>query len=371
MSFIKKFIERETISRRDFLIKSALGLGGVAVASSFGTRPVLAAGVDVTPTLAWGYRTPDNPYWNTIVSGGEAFSKSINLPMTHIIHEGNNEKVVADTKALLSKTGGNLALAVDANDSPNARAVVQACRDNGGFVSTIWNKTDDLHPWDFGDNYVCHISWSDYEPAQKIAKILIDAIGGKGGIVGIGGIPSNVPAIERKAGLLKMLESHPEVELLDWQAADWSTSKATDVMATMLTRFGDDIKGVFSSNDSMTLGILEALRAEGLEGQIPIVSYDGTPDVVNLVIAGEVECTVSTEPYWAGGIALSLAYHAAIGSFKPSDEPQAHREFLGPAIIITREDAKQWLKDNVDQTPVYDWNDFWSRSSGQIQYRDF
>ncbi|BCL72088.1 putative ABC-type sugar transport system,periplasmic component [Vibrio nigripulchritudo MADA3029] len=371
MSFIKTFLEKETISRRNFIIGSAYGVGGLAAASTFGAGSVFAAGQKTAPVLAWGYRTPDNPYWNTIVSGGKAFAESLGMDLTHIIHGGNNEKVVADTKSLLSLTKGRLALAVDANDSPNARAVVQACKDANGFVSTIWNKTDDLHPWDFGDNYVCHISWSDYEPSQMTAKILLDAIGGKGGIVGIGGIASNVPAIERKAGLLKAMESYPDVELLDWQAADWSTSKAVDVMSTMLTRFGDDIKGIFSSNDSMTLGILEALRAEGLAGEIPIVSYDGTPDVVKLVIDGEVLCTVSTNPYWAGGIALSLAYHAAIGTYKPSEEPKEHREFYGPAVIITQKDAKKWYEENVAKIPTYDWEDYFSLTSGQIKYRTF
>jgi len=366
MSFIKKFVEESTLSRRKFLINSAMGVGGVAAAAALG--PVGVAMASTKPALAWGYRTPDNPYWNSIVSGGENFASSVGQDMTHLIHGGNNEKILADVKALLSKTGGNLALAVDANDSPNARSIVQACADKGGFVSTIWNKTDDLHPWDYGDNYVCHISWSDYKPAQETAKILIEAIGGKGGIVGIGGIASNVPAIERKAGLVKALEMFPDVELLDWQAADWSTTKANNVMSTMLTRFGDEIKGVFSSNDSMTLGIIEALRAEGLAGQIPIVSYDGTDDVVKLVMAGEVLCTVSTNPYWAGGVALSLAYHAAIGSYKPSDEPREHREFLGPAIMITQKDAQAWYDNQIAQTPEYDWKDYWKLSSGQMTY---
>ncbi|WP_417582626.1 sugar ABC transporter substrate-binding protein [Nitrincola sp.] len=366
MSFMKKFVEESKLSRRDFLLKTSLGIGGVAAASMIG--PAGMAMASTTPTLAWGYRTPDNPYWNSIASGGENFAKSVGLDMTHLIHGGNNEKILADVKALLSKTRGNLALSVDANDSPNARSIVQACAEKGGFVSTIWNKTDDLHPWEFGDNYVCHISWSDYKPAQEVAEILMEAIGGKGGIVGIGGIASNIPAIERKAGLLKVLENYPEVELLDWQAADWSTTKANNVMATMLTRFGDEIKGIFSSNDSMTLGILEALRAEGLAGQIPIVSFDGAADVVKLIIGGEVLCTVSTNPYWAGGIALSLAYHAAIGTYKPSAEPHEHREFLGPAILITQKDAKKWYEEQIAQIPEYDWKDFWKFSSGQISY---
>lgn len=371
MSYIKKFVEKSVISRREFLLKSALGIGGLAAMPLISPlSKAMAAGVEGAPfTLAWGYRDPDNAYWNTIAAGGQSYAKTQNAPMVSLINGGNNEKVLADIKALLSKTEGRLAIGCDPNDAPNARAVVTACQQRGAYITTIWNKTDDLHPWDFGDNYVAHISWSDYEPAQQCAHLLFETMGKKGGIVGLGGIASNVPAIERKAALMKTLQDYPDITLLDWQDADWSTSKANNIMSTMLTRFGDEIKGIFSSNDSMTLGIIEALRAEGLAGQIPIVSYDGTPDAVKLCISGEILCTVSTDPYWAGGIALSLAHHAAQGHFKPSAEPHEHREFYGPTIMITKDDAQKWFKENIDNTPVVDWNNFWQASKGPIQYR--
>ncbi|TIP32032.1 MAG: ABC transporter substrate-binding protein, partial [Mesorhizobium sp.] len=90
---------------------------------------------------------------------------------------------LADIKAFLAKTGGKCAIACDANDSPNARPVVEAVHDAGAYISTIWNKTDDLHPWDVGDNYVSHMTWSDEKPAEQTARILFDAMGGKGGVV--------------------------------------------------------------------------------------------------------------------------------------------------------------------------------------------
>ncbi len=364
MSFIKDFIEKETINRRDFLMRSAVfGAGAVATTAV----PTLAAAG--TPTLAWGYRTPDSPYWQTIVRGGQAFADTVGLPMTHLINGNSNEKSVADSKALAAKTKGNCAIAIDPNDAPNCRAVVEGVVSNNGYVGTLWNKTDDLHPWDFGDNYVAHITWSDYNPAKRQSEVLMKAMNYKGKVVGLGGIASNNPAIERKQGLYDTVAKYPGVEILDFQAADWQTAQAADLMSTYLTRFGDEITGIYSANDGMTLGVLEALRAEGLEGQIPIVSYDGSIDVVKLVIEGLVECTVNTNPYWAGGILLSLAYHARIGTFRPSDEPNEHREFYGPAILVTRENAAEFKRKVFDNVPVYDWKDFWALSNGGIQYQ--
>ena len=368
MSFIKKFIEQEKANRRDLLLASAMGLGGVATMGLLGPRVARAALSD--PTIAWSYRNRTNPYWNEIVSGGEAFVESLGKSkdfLTHLINEGSSEKSLADVKALLSKTNGELALAIDTNDAPNARPVVEAVADAGAYVSTLWNKTDDLHPWDFGDNYVSHMSWSDEGPAEQTARILLDAMGGKGGIVHLGGIASNNPAIERLNGLKNALKDYPDVELLDAQPADWDTQKANQIMSSFITRYGDEITGVHCANDTIGYGVLEALRAEGMS--IPIVTYDGNPQAVELVAAGEILATVFTNPHWGGGITASLAYHAATGAFKPSEEPNEHREFYGPTIMITPQDALDFKARYLDNVPTYDWTDFWGPSNGQIQYK--
>jgi ribose transport system substrate-binding protein len=332
MSFIKKFIEAETISRRNFLLATSYGVGAATAASMFPSMARAMSG----PTVAWSYRNRTNPYWNEIVSGGEAFMDAQGLgkdALVHLINEGSSEKSLADVKALLAKSEGNLALAIDTNDAPNARPVVEAVAEAGGYVSTIWNKTDDLHPWDFGDNYVSHMTWSDEGPAEQTARILLDAMGGKGGVVHLGGIASNNPAIERLNGLKNALKDYPDVELLDAQPADWDTQKANQVMSGFITRYGDEITGVHCANDTIGYGVLEALRAEGMD--IPIVTYDGNPQAVDLVREGRILATVFTNPHWGGGITAALAYHAAIGTFKPSEEPEAHREFYGPTIMVT------------------------------------
>lgn len=369
MSFIKRFIEQESATRRDFLIASGLGLGGVAASGLLGSTLARAAISD--PTIAWSYRNRTNPYWNEIVSGGEAFVESLGKSgdaLVHLINEGSSEKSLSDVKALLAKTGGELALAIDTNDAPNARPVVEAVAEAKGYVSTIWNKTDDLHPWDFGDHYVSHMSWSDEKPAEDTARIMLDAMGGKGGVVHLGGIASNNPAIERLQGLKNALADYPDAELLAAEPADWDTQKANQVMSAFLTRFGDEIGGVHCANDTIAYGVLEALRAEGIE-DMPIVSYDGNPQAVQLIAEKKILATVFTNPHWGGGITAALAYHAAIGSFKPSEEPQEHREFYGPAIMVTPDDALSFKESYLDNVPTYDWKDFWGPSNGQIQYK--
>jgi ribose transport system substrate-binding protein len=368
-TFIKDFIERETISRRNFLLASAAGLTTAAMPGVFGSGMARAALTD--PVCAWSYRDRANPYWLSIVSGGEAFVESIGRKkedLVNLINEGSSEKSLADIKALLAQHNGNCAIACDANDSPNARPIAEAVQAAGGYLSTIWNKTDDVHPWDFGDNWVSHMTWSDEKPAEQTARILFEAMGGKGGVVHLGGIAANNPAVERLNGLKNALKDFPEITLLDAQPADWDTQKANELMAQFLTRYGDQITGVHCANDTIAYGVLEALKAEGIEG-MPVVSYDGNLDAVKLVMEGKILATVFTNPHWGGGITSALSYHAAVGTFKPSEEPNEHREFYGPTILITTADAADFKAKYLDSTPSYDWTDFWGQSNGGIVYK--
>ncbi|WP_028717430.1 sugar ABC transporter substrate-binding protein [Paracoccus sp. J39] len=368
-TFIKDYIDREVITRRKLLLAGAAGMATLAVPAVFGRGQARAALTD--PAIAWSYRDRASAYWNAVVSGGEAFVESIGRSksdMVNLISEGSSEKSLADIKAFLAKTGGNCAIACDPNDSPNARPIVEAVQAAGGYISTIWNKTDDLHPWDFGDNYVSHMTWSDEQPSEQTARILFEAMGGKGGVVHLGGIAANNPAVERLAGLQNALKDFPDIELLDAQPADWDTTKAAELMSSFLTRYGDRITGVHCAADNIAYGVIEALRAEGIT-DMPIVAYDGNPEAVKLVMDGQLLATVFTNPFWGGGISAALAYHAAIGTFKPSEEPHEHREFYGPTVLITQNDAAEFKAQYLDATPEYDWIDFWGPSNGQIQYR--
>jgi len=334
-TFIKDFIERETISRRNFLFATAAGLGVAAVPGIFGRGTAAAALTD--PAIAWSYRDRASAYWNSVVSGGEAFVESLGKPkgaLVSLINEGSTEKSLADIKAFLAKNNGNCAIACDPNDSPNARPVVEAVQAAGAYISTIWNKTDDLHPWDFGDNYVSHMTWSDEKPAEETARILFEAMGGEGGVVHLGGIAANNPAVERLAGLKNALKDFPKIELLDAQPADWDTQKGAALMSSFLTRYGDKIKGVHCANDNIAYGVIEALRAEGIEN-MPIVAYDGNPEAVQMVMDGQLLATVFTNPHWGGGISAALAYHAAIGTFKPWEGRREPRDLYGPTILAT------------------------------------
>ena len=347
------------LTRRRFLGSAAAGL---AVAA-FPGRLYAAA----PPTLVTSIRSLSNPYHAVWKDGAEAFAKAVGLEHVTLVSEGNSEKGISDIKAMLAKTGGNMVLNSDPNDTPDARPIVEAATKAGAYVVTQWNKPGDLHPKDFNPNYVAHIEFDGIQSGKAIAETLFKAIGGSGGIIAIGGIISTTAAIERKKGLDQALAANPNIKLLDFQVANWKSTEAFDLTGNLLTRFGDQIKGIWAANDDMGTGALEALRAEGLAGKVPIVGVDGIKAAVDAVRKGEFACTVSSDPFWQGGMGLSLGLHALQKGFDPSKEPPEHREFYGKAVMISKDNVEDYYKSNIDSHPTLDWNDLWGRVTGAVR----
>ena len=80
----------------------------------------------------------------------------------------------------------------------------------------------------------------------------------------LGGIESNVPAIERKAGLMEALKANPGVQLLDMQVANWSATEALQKTNAWLTQYGDKI-GAFG-RPTMIWGWPPSRRSEATVG---------------------------------------------------------------------------------------------------------
>jgi ribose transport system substrate-binding protein len=85
-------------------------------------------------------------------------------------------------------------------------------------------------------------------------------------VVHITGQPGYTTAIERAKGFNERLpEVCPNVEQIEEQPGDWSREKSQQVMEAFLVKY-DDIDGVYSGDDNMGVGAMNAAVAAGREG---------------------------------------------------------------------------------------------------------
>jgi erythritol transport system substrate-binding protein len=103
------------------------------------------------------------------------------------------------------------------------------------------------------------------------------------------GRESDTNAQVRTKGFHAVLDRDPALTMVTAQSANWSQAEAFSKTETILQAHSD-IRGIIAGNDTMALGAVAAVKSAGLKG-IKIVGFDGSPDAVAAIEAGEMQAT--------------------------------------------------------------------------------
>lgn len=98
---------------------------------------------------------------------------------------------------------------------------------------------------------------------------------------------------------------------------NWDPAVAQTTMEQCLTQNDNDIDAALVENDGMAGGVVAALEAQGLAGQVPVTGQDGDPAALNRVALGTQLVSVWKDARLlgaaAGEAAVQLAQGAALG----------------------------------------------------------
>ena len=176
---------------------------------------------------------------------------------------------------------------------------------------------------------------NNYQGATLGAEKFVELMGDKGSYVELTGKESDTNAGIRSKGYHDVLDKYPALKMVAQQSANWSQTEAYSKMETILQSH-PDIKGVMAGNDTMALGAAAALKAAGKQAVI-VVGFDGSPDVVASIKAGDIKATV-LQP--AARIAR-LAVDQADQQIKGGSSGAAEKQSID-CELVTRENAGQF-----------------------------
>ncbi|MBT2737270.1 ABC transporter substrate-binding protein [Bacillus sp. ISL-7] len=117
-------------------------------------------------------------------------------------------------------------------------------------------------------------------------------------IVELQGTQGSSPAVYRKRGFEELLKNNTNYHIIASQSADFTKEAGKRVMKEMLERYGDKIQVVYSHNDDMALGAIEAIEEAGKRPgkDILIISVDATKEAFNALFSGKLNLTVECNP---------------------------------------------------------------------------
>ena len=141
------------------------------------------------------------------------------------------------------------------------------------------------------DEALCYVGCDVTTAGVSLMEYLVKCISGSGNI-GILRGPDGLDAqIKRTAGIDTVLAENKDVKVFDSQAADWKTAEAMSITENWLQN--TTLDAVVCENDEMAIGVVEAIKGQGLSCEdVIVVGIDGIPSAIESIAKGDMKATL-------------------------------------------------------------------------------
>lgn len=226
-----------------------------------------------------------------------------------IVQEANHDpKIQNDQIENMVLQGANVIIIVAEDGAAAATAVDAAAK--AGVKCIAYDRLIK------SPNVSVYISFDNVEVGRAEARGVL-AVKDSGRFALLGGSPTDNNAVLVRQGQMEVLKSYIDsgkIKIVaDQWVPNWDTTEALKIMENMLTATNNQIDAVVASNDSTALGAIEALRAQGLTGKVPISAQDATAAGCNAVAKGELTVSVYKDIRLLVPLAIDIAMKLAKG----------------------------------------------------------
>ncbi len=195
-------------------------------------------------------------------------------------------------------------------------------------------------------SFVTYVGADDFEIGYREARYLFEHLGGKGKIVVIEGTPAAPTNRERLRGYQRAFGEFPGIEVLGSAVGNYQTPDARRGMEKLLGEH-QQIDAVLSANDSMALGVLDALKTANRTAIV--IGINGILPAIKQIEAGGMLASVDFNMFKIG----CTATRAAVRHLKREPLPE---KVMLPAEVIDKTNYKAWLVP-VDQRTCPEWSE--------------
>lgn len=166
------------------------------------------------------------------------------------------------------------------------------------------------------DKLAAYISFDNVEVGRSQARGVLKVVD-KGKFIMLGGSPTDNNAVLFRKGQMEVIQplvDSGQIEIVaDQWVENWSPANATKLMENMLTAVNNDVDAVIASNDGTALGALQAMKAQGLAGKVPISGQDATAAGCKSIVEDELTVTVYKDVRLLTPMAVDMAITLAKG----------------------------------------------------------
>ncbi|MBT4289974.1 MAG: substrate-binding domain-containing protein [Deltaproteobacteria bacterium] len=293
-------------------------------------------------TIALVMKALSNPFFIVMRDGAKEYAKKNKIPLEIYGTERETEidRQIQLVENLISGKYG--AIVIAPADSKKLVPVCKKALDNGIVVINIDNPFHEKTLQNYGIS-VPFVGSSNLKGASMVGQYLKHQLKGKGNVAIIEGIRGVENAELRKKGFSEAITSGSEIKVVASETANWHTDEAFTTALKIFQQY-KNIDAVFTANDSMALGVIQALEMIGTQKRVWIGSYDNIEEVRSQMLDRRIHATIEQHPELMGAHGVELAYNALRGEKVPK-YVQTHLDLItyesfGKKIGVSLADLK-------------------------------
>jgi ribose transport system substrate-binding protein len=278
-------------------------------------------------------------YWKSIHAG--AVKASRDYAAQHItvdviwkgpLREDDREQQVQVVEGFLTQHVSGIVLA-PFDKNALVRPVEEASR--AGIPTVVIDSALESH------DPISFVASNNYHGGELAADEMGRLLGGKGKVLALRYQEGVFSTEQREKGFIERIKAaYPAIQLISSnQFAGATRDTAKTAAENLLNRFGNDLDGLFTPNESSTAGALLALEDAGKAGKIRFIGFDTSDVFVKAMHDGKLHGIVVQNPFRMGELGVKTLVDHLLG--KPIEKRvDTGVTLITPANVDTPEAKK-------------------------------
>lgn len=161
---------------------------------------------------------------------------------------------------------------------------------------------------------VSFVATDNYRGGELAADRMGELLGGSGKIMVLRYAEGSASTQQREQGFLDRLgAAYPGIEIVSSDQYSGATREtAKRASENLLNRFGSVVQGIYTPNESSTVGMLLALQDIALAGKVQFIGFDTSESLLQALQAGQIQGLVAQNPMRMGYLGvMTMAAHLA------------------------------------------------------------
>lgn len=252
-------------------------------------------------------------FWKSIHAGANKAAQELSAQGTDVeviwkgpLREDDREQQIQVVEGFISQNVNGIVLAPLDN-----RALVRPVEEakSAGVPTVIIDSALD------SNSITSFVATDNRKGGQLAADRMGELLNGKGKILVLRYAEGSASTTDREEGFLGELKSkYPNIEVVSAdQYAGATRDTAKRASENLLNRFGDDVQGIFTPNESSTAGMLLALQDINKAGKLTFIGFDASDAFIEAMKKNQLHGIVVQNPLNMGYLGVKTMVESLQG----------------------------------------------------------